>query len=59
MADYGLAGLVAAGAGVLVAKKLGFMAVILLFLKKGFAVLIAAGLGAIACFKRKFRPAEE
>ena len=59
MADYGLAGLVAAGAGVLAATKLGFLAVILLFLKKGFAVLIAAGLGAIAWFRRKFRAAEE
>lgn len=59
MADYGLAGLVAAGAGVLVAKKLGFMAVILLFLKKGFAILIAAAAGAFAWFRRKSRPAEE
>lgn len=59
VADYGLAGLVAAGAGVLVAKKLGFMAVILLFLKKGIAILIAAGVGAVAWFRRKFRAAEE
>lgn len=45
-AGYGLAGLVAAGVGVAVAKKIGILAVLLLFLKKGFILLlvpIAAG----------------
>ena len=39
-AGYGLAGLVAAGVGVAVAKKLGLLAVLLLFLKKGFVLLL-------------------
>jgi len=53
MADYGLAGLVAAGAGVAVAKKLGLLGVILLFLKKGIVVVIAAAGGLWAWIKRK------
>lgn len=52
-ADYGLAGLVAAGAGLLVAKKLGLIGLALLFLKKGFVVVAAAAAGAWAWFKRK------
>ncbi|HYI39034.1 MAG TPA: DUF2167 domain-containing protein [Allosphingosinicella sp.] len=53
-ADYGLAGLVAAGAGVAVAKKLGLLAIILAFGKKFLFVIVAlvAGLGAWA--RRKF-----
>jgi uncharacterized membrane-anchored protein len=42
---YGLAGLVAAGLGVAVAKKLGLLAILLVVLKKGF-VFILAGLAA-------------
>jgi len=53
-ADYGLAGLVAAGAGVAVAKKAGILAVILLVLKKGFVVVLAAVAGLGAWVKRKF-----
>jgi uncharacterized membrane-anchored protein len=53
IADYGLAGLVAAGAGVVVAKKLGLLAVILLFLKKGIVIVLAAAAGGWAWFKRK------
>ena len=45
-AEYGLAGLVAGGAGVAVAKKLGLLGLILAFGKK-FIVLIIAALGAI------------
>jgi uncharacterized membrane-anchored protein len=49
-ADYGLAGLVAAGAGVAVAKKLGLLGIILAFGKKFLVLIIAlvAGLGAWA-----------
>lgn len=43
VADFGLIGLVAAGAGLLVAKKAGLLALILLFAKKGMIVLLAAG----------------
>jgi uncharacterized membrane-anchored protein len=63
-AEYGLAGLVAAGAGVAVAKKAGILAIILLFLKKGFIIVLAAMAGGWAWFKRKLgfdkdEPAEE
>lgn len=54
-AGYGLAGLVAAGVGVAVAKKFGLLALLLIFLKKGFVLLLvplAAGWGRI---KRMFR----
>jgi uncharacterized membrane-anchored protein len=54
VADYGLAGLVAAGAGVLVAKKVGLLAVILLFLKKAIALVVAGVAGLGAWLKRKF-----
>ena len=53
VADYGLAGLVAAGAGVVVAKKLGLLAVILLFLKKGIVIVLAAAAGGWAWIRRK------
>jgi uncharacterized membrane-anchored protein len=42
-AAYGLAGLVAAGVGVAVAKKLGLLALILAFGKKAIVVILAAG----------------
>lgn len=54
LADYGLAGLVAAGAGLVLAKKAGLIAVILIFAKKAIALIIAAAVGGIAWFKRKF-----
>jgi uncharacterized membrane-anchored protein len=44
VAGYGLAGLVAAGAGLAVAKKAGLLAILILVLKKG-GVFIIAGLG--------------
>lgn len=59
-AGYGLAGLVAAGAGIAVAKKLGFLALILAFGKKFIVLfgvaLLAAGRYAARLFGR--RPAE-
>lgn len=53
-AGYGLAGLIAAGAGVAVAKKLGFLAVIAAFAKKGIALIVAVGAGIAAWFRRLF-----
>jgi uncharacterized membrane-anchored protein len=58
LADYGLAGLVAAGGGLLVAKKAGLLAIILLFAKKAIAFIIAGAVGVRAWFKRKFRSEE-
>jgi uncharacterized membrane-anchored protein len=62
-AEYGLSGLVAAGAGLLVAKKLGIIGILLLVLKKGLFVFLAAAAGLGLWFKRKFgggyRPDEE
>ena len=57
-AEYGLAGLVAAGAGIAVAKKVGLIGIILAFGKKFLFVIlaVAAGLGAWA--RRKFRGGE-
>jgi uncharacterized membrane-anchored protein len=40
LADYGLAGLVAAGVGVAVAKKAGLLAVLLIFAKKAIAFIV-------------------
>ena len=53
-AAYGLAGLILAGAGLAVVKKAGLIAVALLFLKKGIAVIIAALAGGWAWLRRKF-----
>ena len=53
MADYGLAGLVAAGAGLLIAKKLGLIGIVLLFLKKFIIIGIAAAAGGWGWLKRK------
>lgn len=52
-AEYGLAGLVAAGVGLGVAKKAGLLAVALVFLKKG-AFIIAAAAAGLAGWVRKF-----
>lgn len=51
-AGYGLAGLVAAGAGVAVAKKLGLLAIVLGFGKK-LLILVAVSGAAIVRFGRK------
>jgi uncharacterized membrane-anchored protein len=53
-AEYGIAGLVAAGIGVAAAHKLGLLAVVAVFAKK-LIVLIVAGFAALAArFKRLF-----
>jgi uncharacterized membrane-anchored protein len=54
-AAYGVAGLVAAGAGVALAQKAGLLALLLLFLKKGFVVIIAGGAALFARIKAAFR----
>jgi uncharacterized membrane-anchored protein len=53
-AGYGIAGLVAAGLGVLAVKKLGLLAVILAFGKKFIVILAAAAAGAGAWIKRQW-----
>lgn len=52
VSGYGLVGLVAAGAGLLVAKKAGLVALILLFAKKGIALIVFAGI-AVANWARR------
>ena len=52
MAGYGVAALVAGGAGLVALKKGGLMVALLLFLKKGWILLLVAG-GAIARFFRR------
>lgn len=53
-AAYGVAGLIAGGAALAVAKKVGFLGVLLLFLKKG-AAFILVGIGAAwTWLRRKF-----
>lgn len=51
-AEYGIAGLVAAGLGLAAAQKLGLLAVVLLFAKKAI-VLIVAGFAAVAAWFRR------
>lgn len=51
-AAYGVAGLVAGGAALAVAKKVGFLGVLLLFLKKG-AAFILIGIGAAWTWLRR------
>ncbi len=59
VAEYGVGGLVAAGVGVAVAKKAGFLAVLLIFLKK-FGIFIVAGLAlAFGAIRKLFRREEE
>ncbi|WP_448950906.1 DUF2167 domain-containing protein [Labrys neptuniae] len=53
-AEYGLAGVVAAGLGVAVAKKLGFLALLLAFGKKFFIIILVALGGAFGYVKRLF-----
>jgi uncharacterized membrane-anchored protein len=52
-AEYGLAGLVAAGAGAAVAKKAGLIGILLMMLKKGFVVVAAAAAAAWGWIRRK------
>ena len=52
--SYGIAGLIAAGAGLVVAKKIGLIGVLLLFGKKLLVVVVAAFAGFIAWVRRMF-----
>lgn len=56
-AAYGVGGLVAAGLGLAVAKKIGLIGVILLFAKKGIVLILAAAGAVGAWFKRMFSKA--
>ena len=51
-AAYGVAGLVAAGLGVVIAKKFGLLAILLLVLKKGY-ILLLAGMATVRAFWAK------
>jgi len=53
-AEFGLAGLVLAGAGLLVAKKAGLLAIALIVLKKGFVFIAAGFAAAVAWFRKTF-----
>lgn len=52
VAEFGVAGLVAAGLGLAAAKKFGLLAILLIVLKKGF-VFIVAGFASVAAWFRK------
>lgn len=54
VAEYGVGGLVAAGVGVVLAKKLGLLAVGLVFVKKFFAIILAGFAGVGAWLKKVF-----
>jgi uncharacterized membrane-anchored protein len=54
-AEYGMMGLVAAGLGLAAAKKLGLLAAILVFAKKGVVLILAAGAAVVARVKRLFK----
>lgn len=58
-AEYGLAGLVAAGAGVAAAKKLGLLAIVLGFGKKFLVLIVAAGMAVVRWGKKLFGRKEE
>jgi uncharacterized membrane-anchored protein len=53
-AGYGIAGLVAAGLGVVAVKKLGLLALLLVFLKKGLVLIVAAFAALGARFRKLF-----
>lgn len=53
-AEYGLAGLVAAGVGVAAAKKLGLLAIILGFGKKFIVLIVAAGMAVMRWGRKLF-----
>jgi uncharacterized membrane-anchored protein len=53
-AAYGLGGLILAGAGVAAVKKVGILAVLLVFLKKGAVVVIGLGAALVGWLKRRF-----
>lgn len=53
LAGIGIAGLIAGGVGVVAAKKVGIIGVILLFAKKGIVLIVAAVGGVVAAVKRR------
>jgi uncharacterized membrane-anchored protein len=58
-AEFGVAGLVAAGVGVAAAKKLGLIGLVLAFGKKLIVLILAFGAGLWAWIKRRLRRGEE
>lgn len=54
VAEYGVAGLIAAGVGAVAVKKLGLLAILAVFLKKGAVLLVAAFGGVATWFRRTF-----
>ncbi|HWA61327.1 MAG TPA: DUF2167 domain-containing protein [Caulobacteraceae bacterium] len=54
MAAYGVAGLIAAGVGAAAAKKVGLIALLLAFGKKGFVLVAAGAAAALGWFRRPF-----
>jgi len=58
-AGYGLAGLVGLGVGVAVAKKLGFLGLILVFGKKFLVLFAVAGAAIAGWFKKLFKRKED
>jgi len=58
-ADYGIAGLVAAGVGVAAAKKLGMLGLILAFGKKFIVLVLALGAGVAGWIRKRFSRARE
>lgn len=54
VAEFGLGGLVAAGAGLAVAKKVGIIGIILAFAKKGIALIALAGAAAWGWLRKQF-----
>jgi len=54
VAEFGVAGLIAAGAGVAAAKKFGLLALLIAFGKKGIVLIIAAFGGLVTWFRNKF-----
>lgn len=58
-AAYGVAGLLASGLGLAAAKKVGLLAGLFLFLKKGLGIIIAGGAAVGAWLLRMFRGRQE
>jgi uncharacterized membrane-anchored protein len=54
VAEYGVAGLIAAGVGAVAVKKLGLLAILLVVLKKGIVVVVAAFASIGAWFRKTF-----
>lgn len=52
-ANYGVMGLIAGGAALAVAKKVGLLGLIVVFAKKGFVIILAALAGAWSWFRKR------